>query len=453
MALAMLAAPFAAFGQTRIAMPRNKYKPEDDVKLGQQTSVEAEKQLKVLNDPQLTSYLQSVGERLVNAIPPEYQHSEFRYSFKVVNDKSINAFALPGGPMYVNTGMIVAAKNEGEMAGVMAHELSHVALRHGTAQQTKLTSAGNQILGIGAILGGAVLGGQQGAELGAGLVQIHFLKFSREYETQADVLGSQIMARAGYDPRDLANMFKTIEGQGGGKTPEFLSDHPNPENRYQRINQEAALLQVNNNPIKITRGFENAQARVRGGRVNSQIAQNGQTDVNANGSATGNYSRSIAAPSTRYRNYNANIVSLDVPDNFQQTSDSGGITFAPQGAFGAQGITHGALIGTVPAAANSRANLAQATQSYISGLLQSEGNNYLQQSGSSSRTTIDGRNALQTTLAGRSPITGQTELVNIYTVQTRDGGLLYIATVSPQADSSRYRGAFSQMLRSLQIND
>ena len=137
--------------------------------------------------------------------------------------------------MYVNRGMIEAARNEGEMAGVMAHELSHVALRHGTAQASKAQKYGllAGILGIG----GAILGGPAGAaaQIAGQGVGVYFLKFSREYETEADILGAQIMARAGYDPMDLANMFRTIEQQGGGSSGGFLSSHPSPANRYARI--------------------------------------------------------------------------------------------------------------------------------------------------------------------------------------------------------------------------
>src|SRR4029453_9571979 len=110
---------------------------QDDVKLGRQAAAEAEQQLPLLRDNEVVDYVDRVGSRLAAAIPPEFQHPEFRYTFKVVNARDINAFALPGGPMYVNCGMIEAARREGEMAGVMAHEISHVALRHGTAQATK----------------------------------------------------------------------------------------------------------------------------------------------------------------------------------------------------------------------------------------------------------------------------------------------------------------------------
>src|SRR5207244_10123079 len=122
-------------------------------------SAQAEKQLPILRDELLTSYVRDVGRRLVAVIPPELQHPEFQYSFKVVNVREINAFALPGGPMFVNRGMIEAAKNEGEVAGVMAHELSHVVLRHGTAQASRATKYEvGQIAGavLGAIIGGGL---------------------------------------------------------------------------------------------------------------------------------------------------------------------------------------------------------------------------------------------------------------------------------------------------------
>src|SRR5688572_19208238 len=260
MTLAVL--PLAA--QTRVKMPKNKYKVEDDVKVGRDASRKVEQQFPLLNDTQAERYVESVGERLVNAIPAEFRHPSFRYEFDVVNARDINAFALPGGPMYVNRGMIEAAKNEGEMAGVMAHEISHIALRHATAQATKQSSIGNQLGTIGLILGGAILGGQGGAQLGALGAQAWMTKYSREYETQADILGARIMADAGYDPRDLANMFQTIASQGGGRGPEFLSSHPDPGNRYQKINQEAGYLNVSPNPIKLTREFSRVQERLRG---------------------------------------------------------------------------------------------------------------------------------------------------------------------------------------------
>src|SRR5436190_1770912 len=182
--------------QTRVIAPANKYSPADDVKLGQEAAQEVEKQMPVMHDAEVNNYLNSIGRRLADSIPPEFQHPEFRYTFTGVNLREINAFALPGGPMFINRGMIEKAHSEGEVAGVMAHELSHVALRHGTAQVTKATPyAVGQI--AGAVLG-AIVGGRTGSVIAQGTqfgLGTYFLRFSREHEKPADLLGPHIMAR------------------------------------------------------------------------------------------------------------------------------------------------------------------------------------------------------------------------------------------------------------------
>jgi Zn-dependent protease with chaperone function len=462
MALAIFTMPLAAFGQTQIVAPKNKYKPSDDVQAGRQAAQEVEQQMPILNDSSVESYVERVGQRLVAAIPQEFQHSEFRYSFKVVNARDINAFALPGGPMYVNRGMIEAARNEGEMAGVMAHEISHVALRHATAQATETQKAQ-----IGSVLGqiaGAIIGGGVGQVIG-GASQVGFgawaLKYSRKYESQADMLGSHIMANAGYDPRDLANMFRTIEQQGGSSGPEWLSSHPNPGNRYEAIMREAQTLRVNGNVNNDNREFQRVQARLRGmGRAPSmqEIAQSGQrypngggtTSDNGNGDYSGGgYSRdNIEAPSTRYRTYTGgNLFRVSVPGNWRELSGDNVVSFSPEGAYGNQGITHGVMLGVTQAASR---NLQQATNDYVNGLLQS--NNYLRQQSNYRRGTIDGNDALSIQLAGRSNITGGNEIVTIYTTLMRDGNLFYFVTVTPQNEAGTYNNAFSNILRSLQLN-
>ncbi|MGH9939124.1 MAG: M48 family metalloprotease, partial [Blastocatellia bacterium] len=193
--------PLAALAQgSRVVAPRNRYRASDDVQLGRQAVAQVERQLPTLpENSEVDAYVERVGRRLVAAIPREFQHPGFNYEFDVINAREINAFALPGGPTYVNRGMIEAARTEGEMAGVMAHEISHVALRHGTAQATRAQSPGVQLGAIGGAILGAIIGGRvggviaQGTQLGLGA---YLLKYSREYETQADILGAQIMARA-----------------------------------------------------------------------------------------------------------------------------------------------------------------------------------------------------------------------------------------------------------------
>ena len=253
----------ALCAQSVIKAPDNKYTLAQDVELGRKAAGEVEQQLPMLRDEDVTSFVSSIGRRIVDAIPPEFRHAEFHYSFQVVNVREINAFALPGGPMYVNRGMIQAARTEGEVAGVMAHELSHVALRHGTAQATKATK-----YEIGTLLGavvGSIIGGNvgsavaQGTQFGLGTA---FLRFSREFERYADLLGSHIMAGAGYNPLEMASMFKTIEKQGGSGGPQWLSDHPNPGDRYEYITREAQTLQVRD-VVRDTRAFTEVQARLR----------------------------------------------------------------------------------------------------------------------------------------------------------------------------------------------
>ena len=457
--VAVFAMPVSVFSQTQIKYHSNKYKPTDDVKVGRQAAAEVEQQMPILNDTDATSYVSRVGQRLVSAIPSEFQHPEFQYYFKIVNARDINAFALPGGPMYVNRGMIEAARNEGEMAGVMAHELSHVALRHGTAQASKAQKYGllAGILGIG----GQILGGPAGAaaQIAGQGVGVYFLKFSREYETEADILGAQVMARAGYDPHDLANMFKTIEQQSGGGGGGFLSDHPSPANRYERINQEAQYLRVDN-PVRDTRDFSRVQARLRGmGRAPSmeEIARSGNR--NPNGETTGNYPNNpprgrVDYPSTRYQNYSTlgGLVRVSIPSNWRQLSESNSVWFSPEGAYGQYQnqvvYTHGVNFGL--AQTQSR-NLQQATTEFLNGLTQ--GNANLRQRSALVRTTVNGRAGLTTTLTNVNEATGQAEAVTVITTQLRNGQLFYMIAVAPENELGSYQSAFRNVLRSLQIND
>ncbi len=461
--VAVFAMPLSLAAQTQIKLHNNKYQPQDDVKLGRQAAQEAEQQFPLLRDQQVGAYVERVGERLVANIPPEFQHPEFQYYFKVVNASDINAFALPGGPMYVNRGMIEAAKTEGEMAGVMAHELSHVALRHGTAQATKAQKYGT-LAGIAGIAG-TILGGQGLGQLAQESFGVYFLKFSREYETEADILGAQIMARAGYDPRDLANMFRTIQAQGGGGGG-FLSDHPSASDRYDKINHEASMLRVNN-PVGNSREFASVQSRLRGyGRAPSmaEIQRSGQRYPTSGDS--GNYPRSqqgnypsnapqgrVAAPSGSYQSYSVfnGGVQLSVPNNWRQIDSGDSVWFAPEGGYGQSNgqavFTHGVTLGAVQTNSN---NLQSATQELVNNL--SQGNQGLRSSSGYQRTTLSGRTALYTSLSNVNEATGQRENVRLVTTQLRNGQLFYMVAVAPQNDRS-FDSAFQSVFSSVRIND
>ena len=455
--VAMLMVATAASGQTKITPDPNKYSPQQDVQLGQEAAAEVRKELPMLNDDRVEDYVERVGETLVRAIPPEFRHAGFNYTFDVVNQKEINAFALPGGPMFLNRGMMEAAKSEAEMAGVMAHEISHVALRHGTAQATK-----GEKFQIGAIAGqilGAIVGGAagsviaQGSQFGLGA---YFLKYSREYERQADLLGAQIMARAGYDPNAMATMFKTIQSQGGRSGPEWLSSHPDPGNRAATISKEASMLRVEGNAD--TGQFASVQSRLRGmspALTAEQIAR-GQGRSNPS-SRNGNAGRvtNVERPAAQYRTYQpSKFLRVSVPANWEQlNTGNNGVTYAPEGGFvdgdgGNTVFTHGVEIGV---AQGGTGNLQRDTEQLLQSFARS--NPDLRRTSGTRRVSIGGRQGLVTPLSNVSDATGEREYVDLTTAQLADGSILYMIAVAPQQEADVYSRTFERVRGSMQISD
>ena len=454
---AVVAASSAA--QTHIEPHKNSYSPKQDVELGLQASREVRQQMPMLNDQRTEDFAERIGGRLVEAIPAEYRQPEFRYSFDVVNLREINAFALPGGPMFLHRGMIEAAKSEAEVAGVMGHELAHVILRHGTAQATK-----GQKFQIGAMAGqvlGAILGGRtgavvsQGSQLGLGT---WFLKYSREYEREADLLGAQLMARAGYDPRAMASMFETIERQGGGGGPEFLSDHPNPGNRVQAINREADMLRVQGNRGNAGE-IQAVQARLRElprAPTSAEVARSRQGQQGPQRAPVGTSGRNerVEPPSGDFRTYQpGDFLRISVPANWEQVGAGNTVTFAPRGGYlqadnGQSAFTHGIEVGVTPGNGN---NLQQQTEQLLQSFARS--NPELRRQGGYSRANIGGRQGLTTTLSNVSEVTGENEAVNLSTVQLSDGSVLFLVGVAPTDEARTYLNAFSRIRQNLQLAD
>ena len=375
LAVLALVAVFGAqsLAQTRVNAPQNKYDPSDDVKLGREASAEVERQMPILHDDRVSSYVEDLGDRLVDTIPLELRHPEFRYTFKVVDVKEINAFALPGGPMYVNRGMIEAAKSEGEVVGVMAHEMAHVALRHGTAQASKA-----QKYQAGAIAGqilGAIIGGTAGAVVSQGSqfgIGVSFLRFSRAFEKDADILGAQMMARAGYSPVDMANMFRTIEQQSRRRRARVDERPPEPRQPH-RVPHRGGAPAPRREPGAQHGGFllreeppgGHAAGALVAGRRTRRARGGGGGEPGTRG-AGGGLSDQVEPPSSRYRAYQGgNIFRVNVPDNWRELSTGDdSVWFAPEGAYGegrsGQAVfTHGMQFGM--ARTRSR-NLEDATR-------------------------------------------------------------------------------------------
>jgi beta-barrel assembly-enhancing protease len=241
LAALFLITPLAVHAQTKVKPPRNLFGVSADVEAGRETARRIESESRPFYDAEVSAYVNRLGRDLVAALPEQYWHREFSYTFRLLDDADPNAKALAGGIIYVNRGLIEFARDEGELAGVLAHEISHVALRHITAQASKKMLAQMGVAVLGGILGDGSKA--QAAQLGAQAgLSLYLLKFSRDDETQADILGAQIMARAGYDPSGMASLFRRLEGEGGRRAPSWLSSHPDPRSRATRVTEEAAML-------------------------------------------------------------------------------------------------------------------------------------------------------------------------------------------------------------------
>ena len=451
--VALFASMAIVSAQTKVTPPANKYSVEEDVKLGRQAAQEARRQLPLLRDEAVDSYIDRLGERLVAGIPTDQRHPGFDYTFDVVNVRDINAFALPGGPMFVNRGMIEAAKTEGEVAGVMAHEISHVALRHGTAQAGKATPY--QIGPIAGGILGAIIGGtagqviSQGTSFGLGAA---FMRYGREYERQADIEGAQIMARAGYDPRDMASMFQTIEKQSGGSGPEWLSDHPNPGNRSAYITKEAEMIRVSN-PVRDTAAFERIKSRLRSmpkAPTTEEATRNGRRTTTSRGETAPPTGR-VSAPSTRYTQYEeGGLFRVSVPSNWRELSSNSSVTFAPEGAFGSfdgQSVfTHGVEIGV---SRNDTRNLRAATEELVDSL--SRANPRLTRRSNYRQQAVAGRDGLHTVLSNVSDVTREEETIQLVTTLLDDGSLMYAVAVAPQDEYGTYQPHFQRVLQSIRL--
>ena len=452
-----------ADAQTRIEPHDNKYSVAQDVQIGQEAAQQVKREYPLLNDGVSERLLDRIGQRLVQSVPQEFRQPAFRYSFDVVNMREINAFALPGGPMFVNRGMIQASDTEAEVAGVMAHELAHVVLRHGTVQASKA-----QKFQIGAIAGqilGAIVGGNagaviaQGSEFGLGA---YFLKYSREFEREADILGAQIMARAGYDPRAMATMFDKIARQGGSGAPEWLSSHPNPGNRSAAIRKEAELLAAPTYAGNTTefRSVKSRLASLPTAPTAQQVAQarkSGQPipGTGDTGGSVGTSGRTVRVepPSSQWRTYQPNdAVRISVPANWNQIGGNGVVLYAPEGGYfqtqGGSAFTHGVEVGVMDARGQS---LEAATEALIQSFTQS--NPDLRRSADYSRANVGGRAGVQTTLTNMSAITGQREFVRLATTMLSDGSTLFVIGVSPQNERSAYQRIFNRVIQGLTITD
>ena len=420
----------------------NLMSPQQDIEVGRQNAAQVEREMRVLPDQAVQQYINVVGKRLAAQAPGE----KFPYQFKVVDVKEINAFALPGGFLYVHSGAIAAAKNESELAGVMAHEISHAALRHGTNQMSKQMVAEKGLGVASAILSGGRDGGSLGGSvLGAG-ANLLFLRFSRTAEKQADITGAEIMASAGYDPHGLGNFFKTLLADGA-RPPQILSDHPDPGNRIEYLNELLPKLKLAPKPIVDTPEFQQVKARVRGLPGGREMRrQAAQQKPMARPAAPSPQQQAMRAPDGSYV--------LSVPGNWQMINANDKLLiFAPPGAAGktetgSMVVTHGIFAGTEDLPANLR-DLAQASKAFVE--LQLHDNPEMRVLDNMKQMNLGGLPAMYIPIGGESTITGREERDIICTAILPNGKLFYLVLISPRDEADAYNPAFQQTLASVQF--
>jgi Zn-dependent protease with chaperone function len=454
---------------------------EQQQQLGLQAAAEVYKQMPVLPDssPE-TQYIRQLGKRLVAVIPPE---NSWPFEFHVVAQKEINAFALPGGEMFVNVGTITAAANEAQLAGVMAHEMSHVYMQHSAKQMEKAQFTEGLAGLAGAILGakGGALGSlaKAGVQVGAGMVM---LKYSRTDEAQADEVGAMILHRAGYDPQAMADFFKTLEAQGGSG-PQFLSDHPNPGNREAAIQKEiqawppekylpssAAFTTTREHAATVkTYSAEEIAQGAKTGQWAALNKQNGAVFTPPSGvavpEAPGGASAAPAVnpvswndvmPSSSLVTVNLGAMKIARPDNWdvrtpRQQGQS--VTIAPRAGIVGNGVGYGVVINSMPAQGSNR-NIDQATADIVRALQNGGGD--LQQVGPATPIRVAGVRGRAVNLQSTSPFPDgkgqpQKERDRLVTVPRPDGSVIFLVFVAPESQFSQLSPTFDKLLRSLQF--
>jgi beta-barrel assembly-enhancing protease len=434
----VVAAALGVGALPKIKIPSSPAK-DVDVEIGQKAAAEVRQQMPVVEDDEINNYLTALGRKLAAS----EMAGGFPYTFQGVADKNINAFALPGGPTFYNTGLFLNADNEGQLVGVMAHEISHVALRHGISQMQSAQKWGGlaQVLGaVGQAMGGI---GGAAAQIGAGLgANLLLTKYSRNAERDSDLYGAQIMAQAGYNPLEMANFFEKLEkaaGKGASGAAALLQSHPNPGNRVKSVS--AILPDIPYKNFNANSGqFERIKAKIQGGKFKAKAAaQPGQA---GGPTPTG----PIAAPSSRFVALNHRLFKMQHPENWRPMGDQNnpGVTIAPE-----NGAANGhVVVGVMTDLAQGlQGDLRQQTQALINTIGKSNPSLKL---GNNKQIQVNGTPAMMVEMFTDSAAGGKEH--DILVAMQHPQGLFYLVFVSPESQFNNLRGVFDQILQSFALN-
>src|SRR5262245_33757152 len=442
--LAAALTAFAADNRTKLKPGFNLFSTAQDVEVGRESAKEAERQLQILNDRQAIGYIDSLGKRLAARAPGE----KYPFQFKIVNDNAINAFALPGGFIYVNRGAIQAADTEAQIAGVMAHEIGHVVLRHGTHAVSRAYIAQAPFAIVGGVLGNNAITSVLTQVGGLGL-NVLFLKNSRDAETQADLMGTQILRDSGYDPKAMVEFFEKIQAESKGGSVEFFSDHPNPENRIVNVQREIERMNgASPNARKDSADFHTAKNSLASMPAPKKAAA--QPATNGGRPSDSRSSGQPPAPSTRRATYSGQDLQFQYPDNWRQFGQGSATTIAPEGGIINGALAYGMMVSTFEGDDHGRGRISldEATDQLLKDL---------QGSNPSMRITltrqperVGGRSSYLTEASNQSPA-GARETDWIATTIGPDGVLYYFVGVAPENDFSGYSRAFQDVIDSVKF--
>ena len=431
--------------RTQLKPGWNLFTPPDDIKLGLQHSKEAEQQLPILKDERVENYLNALGKHLAEFAAGE----KYPYQFKCVNVADINAFALPGGYIYVNRGLLQVADNEAQLAGVLGHEISHVALRHGTSQVTKSLAPSVGVAVLGNVLGNNALG-QLMTAVGAFSMNSLLLKYSRTDESEADILGTQIAHDAGYDPHALAQFFTTLgeEEKKMGVPPEFFSNHPSPEHRIERVNEEIEKL---GGPLPDAKK-DSAEFRDLRRYLFSLPPAPKHVEYAETEPVGGESGKPPVAPSERLQSYENGSVKLQFPANWKASGQGSGMTVAPEGGLvndehGNRALAYGVMVNRFEPRAG--ATLDAATDELIAELHRSNPSLSVQRKPELAR--LANQRALSAYLVNDSPVKGHEQIWLVTTM--RPDGMFYVICVAPQPEYDRYSKTFEATVHSLRFHE
>ncbi len=434
------------------AKPRwSLFSVDQEVQAGKEYSLQVDKEMPLVGQSDVTNYVSRLGQRLAAKAPG----TQYPYTFKVVNQKEINAFALPGGPIYINLGTIQAASNESELAGVMAHEIAHVVMRHSVNQASKQAAAQIPL----AILGGRMGGGMAGqlAQLGIGFgVGSLFMKYSRDAEREADLVGADILHDAGLNPQGMVTFFRKLEAESGARGGgEFFQSHPNPGNRADQVAKEIATL-GGKQYASDTSEFRNIKSRVAG--MTPLTAQQIAAQKQAGGTGTGNGTISRSndiTPSSQYKSLDHNAYTIQHPSNWEAYGDkSSTVTIAPKGGIAQNAVAYGVIISGFDAERQGANTLDDATHQLLQQIRQS--NPDLRQVGNDEDFTLNGNAAKSVVMVGTSPLMDRNNRAErerdwMVVTRNRSGDVIYFVFIAPETDFQNLYPTFNKILRSVRL--